>query len=91
MICAMANYANLLQSSIQYQLCQWYHIGIDFIGPISPASHQGNRYILTITDYFKNFVEEVPMKRKYFDNVAAALFKVVKHMHYDEVLKLIIY
>ncbi len=30
------------------------------------------------------------MKRKYFDNVAAALFKVVKHMHYDEVLKLII-
>ncbi len=28
------------------------------------------------------------MKRKYFDNVAAALFKVVKHMHYDEVLKL---
>ncbi len=30
------------------------------------------------------------MNRKYFDNVAAALFKVVKHMHYDEVLKLII-
>ncbi len=52
--------------------------------------YQGNRYI-TITDYFTNFVEEVPMKRKYFDNVAAALFKVVKHMHYDEVLKLIIY
>ncbi len=63
----------------------WHHIGIDFIGPISPASHQGNRYILTFT----NFVEEIPMKRKYF--VAAALFKVVKHMHYDEVLKLIIY
>ncbi len=29
------------------------------------------------------------MKCKYFENVAA--FKVVKHMHYDEVLKLIIY
>ncbi len=69
----------------------WHHIGIDFIGPISPASHQGNRYILTITDYFTNFVEEIPMKRKYFENVAAALFKIVKHIHYDEVLKLIIY
>ncbi len=66
----------------------WHHIGIDFIGPISPASHQGNRYILTITDYFTNFVEEILMKRKYFENVAAALFKIVKHMHYGEVLKL---
>ncbi len=55
-----------------------HHIGIDFIGPISPASHQGNRYILTITDYFTNFVEAIPMKRKYFENVAAASFKVVK-------------
>ncbi len=31
------------------------------------------------------------MNLKCFDNIAAALFKVVKHMHYDEVLKLIIY
>ncbi len=32
------------------------------------------------------------MKNKYAENVAAALFKVVvKCMHYDEVLKLIIY
>ncbi len=30
------------------------------------------------------------MKCKYLENVAAALFKVVK-LHYDEVLKLIIY
>ena len=30
----------------------WYHIGIDFIGPISPSSQQGKKYILTISDYF---------------------------------------
>jgi len=69
----------------------WYHIGIDFIGPISPASHQGNRYILTITDYFTKFVEAIPMKCKYAENVAAALFKVVTCMHYDKVLQFTIY
>ena len=25
----------------------WFHLGIDFIGPISPPSFAGNRYILT--------------------------------------------
>ena len=54
----------------------WHHIGIDFIGSISPASHQGNRYILTITDYFTKFVEAIPMENKYATNVALALFKV---------------
>ena len=30
----------------------WHHIGIDFIGPISPQSTKGNCYILTISDFF---------------------------------------
>ena len=30
----------------------WHHIGIYFIGPISPQSTKGNCYILTISDYF---------------------------------------
>lgn len=54
----------------------WHHIGIDFIGPISPQSHQGNCYILTITDYFTKFVEAVPMQNRYAVGVAAAIFKV---------------
>lgn len=54
----------------------WYHIGIDFIGPISPPSHQGNSYILTISDYFTKFVEAVPLPNKLASGVAAALFKV---------------
>ena len=33
----------------------WYHVGMDFVGPISPTSRCGNRYILTISDYFTKF------------------------------------
>ena len=29
----------------------WYHLGIDFVGPISPSSPTGKQYILTISDY----------------------------------------
>ena len=54
----------------------WHHIGIDFVGPISPPSHQGNKYILTISDYFTKFVEAIPMPNKYASGVANALFKV---------------
>ena len=40
----------------------WVHIGIDFIGPIFPISASGNRYILTLTNYFSKWVEVVPME-----------------------------
>ena len=26
----------------------WYHVGIDFVGPIHPTTTNGNRYILTV-------------------------------------------
>ena len=51
----------------------WHHIGIDFIGPISP---KGNCYILTISDYFSKWVEALPTASKHAEVVAAALFKV---------------
>ena len=31
----------------------WFHLGMDFIGPISPVSSKRNRFILAISDYFK--------------------------------------
>ena len=31
----------------------WFHLSINFIGPISSA---GNQYILTVSDYFTKFV-----------------------------------
>lgn len=53
----------------------WYHIGIDFIGQISP--YQGNRYNLTISDYFTKSVQAIPMPDKLATGVAEALLKVV--------------
>ena len=54
----------------------WHMIGIDFIGPISPESEDGSRYILTISDYFTKWVEALPTTDKYASTVATALFKV---------------
>ena len=35
--------------------CPWFQLGIGFIGPISPPSQSGNRYIMTVSDYFTKF------------------------------------
>ena len=34
----------------------WYHIEIDFIGPLSPVSQSGNQYILMISNYFTKWI-----------------------------------
>ena len=54
----------------------WYMVGIDFIGPLSPASEDGSKYILTISDYFTKWVEVIPSKNKKAVTVANCLFKV---------------
>ena len=54
----------------------WHHVGIDFIGPISPPSTQGSQYILTVADYFTKFVEAIPTSTKHAEGVAFNLFKV---------------
>ena len=30
----------------------WHEIGVDFIGPFHHPSRKGNKYILTICDYY---------------------------------------
>jgi len=35
--------------------------GIEVIGPISPLSTRGHRFILTITDYFSKWVKAIPL------------------------------
>ena len=54
----------------------WYMVGIDFVGPISPAADDGSEYILTATDYFTKWCEAVPTVDKSAASVATALFKV---------------
>ena len=49
---------------------------IDFVGPINPTSSQGNRYILTLSDYFTKFAQAVLLPDKTAAGVAKTLFKV---------------
>ena len=46
------------------------------MGPISPISLSGNRYILTLSDYFMKWVDAIPLPSKEAPQVANALFKV---------------
>ena len=55
----------------------WYHVGIDFIGPLSPPTKRGNRYILTLMDYFTKFAWAKEMPTKEAENVVAALKEVM--------------
>ena len=54
----------------------WYHLGIDFVGPISPTSFGGNRYILTVSDYFTKFAWAKALPTKEAVNVVSALREV---------------
>jgi len=57
----------------------WYHVCIDFIGPLSPTSSDGSKYILTISDYFTKWVEAIGTPDKSAPTVAQHLFKVRNH------------
>ena len=54
-----------------------YHVGIDFVGPISPTSSAGNRYILTVSDYFTRFGWAKALPTKEAKNVVGALKEVI--------------
>jgi len=43
--------------------------GIDVMGPISPPSARGHRFILAITDYFSKWAEVVPLAEVKMNNV----------------------
>jgi hypothetical protein len=58
----------------------WYHLGIDFIGPISPPSSKGNQYILTVSDYFTKFSWAHALPTKEASGVVAALRQVSKYI-----------
>ena len=52
----------------------WFHLGMDFVGPISPLSSKDKRFILTLSDYFTKWVEAMPLPTK--ESSAWALTKV---------------
>ena len=60
----------------------WFHLGIDFIGPYSPPSSNGNKYVLTVCDYFTKFVWAKPLPSKEAKNVAQT--QVIKTLRYKK-------
>jgi hypothetical protein len=64
----------------------WYHVGIDFVGPIHPTSAKGNRFILTLSDYFTKWVEAIPLPTKGSLGVAQSLYKVFMRMGLPKLL-----
>ena len=61
--CARKLVGKLVKLHQHYNYCvpvvsPWHHIGIDFIGPISPPSTQGLQYILTVADYFTSLLRQ---------------------------------
>ena len=42
----------------------WCHVAIDFIEHMTLISETGNRYILTISDYFTKYAEAIPLPIK---------------------------
>ena len=46
---------------------------VDLVGPISPPSEKGHRYILTLVDYVTRYLEAVPLKNIETQTVTEAL------------------
>ena len=53
----------------------WNKIGIDLIE--LPMSKSGNRYCITLTDYFSKWVEAAPIPTKEATHVAAFVYKMI--------------
>ena len=51
-------------------------VAIDLVGPLSPASSDGHRYILTLIDFATGFPEAVPLKDIDSISVAEALLTI---------------
>ena len=48
-------------------------VAIELVGPFSPPSEQGHRYILTLVDFAKRYPEAAPLKNIDTKTVAEAL------------------
>ncbi len=62
----------------------FYQMGIDLIGPL-PQTPRGNRYIVTLTDYFSKWAEAAPLPSKHAAGVSKFIYSV---MNTFDVIKL---
>ena len=55
-------------------------VAVDLVGPISPPSEKGHRYILTLVDYATRYPEAVPLKNIETETVAEALMDMYSRL-----------
>ena len=48
---------------------------MDLIGPL-PETPRGNKYVITLTDYFSKWAEAAPLPSKHADGVAKFIYSV---------------
>ena len=65
----LATFTNVLILSLYMQ------VGIDMIGPL-PLTKKGNRYIVTLVDYFSKWPEAAPLPDKTAPGVALFLYEL---------------
>ena len=53
----------------------WQKVGMDLVGPL-PLTPRGNRYIVTLTDYFTKWTEAAPLPDKCAIGVATFIHSV---------------
>ena len=56
-------------------------IGMDFLGPIRPASPNGNIYVMVMTDYFSKWVEAVALPNETAETTVDCLNKNIVQRH----------
>ena len=59
-------------------------VAIDVVGPITPASDKGPRYILTLVDYATRYPQAVPLKNIATESVAETLLDVCSRVGVPE-------
>ena len=59
-------------------------VAVDLVGPISPPSEKGHRYILTLVDYATRYPEAVPLKNIETETVAQALMDMYSRLGIPE-------
>ena len=66
-------YSVLLYNNYMFTLIQ---VGIDLIGPL-PMTTKGNKYIITLVDYFSKWPEAQALENKSAEGVALFLYKMM--------------
>ena len=59
-------------------------VTVDLVGPFSPPSEKGHRYILTLVDYATRYPEAVPLKNIETETVAEALLDMYSRLGIPE-------